>query len=84
MKGWWLHSLQQHRLQPTVDADVCASVFAFSWGLVQPDILSVPELCHHVAEAWVSATVLASGVVQYKHRNPGTVRSTRRFETCTS
>lgn len=43
-----------------------------SWGLVQPDILSVPELCHHIAEAWVSAIVLASGVVQYKRRNPGT------------
>lgn len=59
---------------------ILASVFVFSWGLVQPDILSVPELCHHIAEAWVSASVLASGVVQYKRRNPGTVRSTRRFQ----
>lgn len=58
-----------------------SSVFVFSWGMVQPDILSVPELCHHVAEAWVSTTVLASGVLQYKHQNPGTVRSTRRSQT---
>lgn len=42
-----------------------------SWGLVQPGILSVPELCHHIAEAWVSAAILASSVVQYKRQNPG-------------
>uniref|UniRef100_A0A3P8TI51 Reticulophagy regulator family member 3 n=1 Tax=Amphiprion percula TaxID=161767 RepID=A0A3P8TI51_AMPPE len=42
-----------------------------SWGLVQPGIISVPELCHHIAEAWVSAAVLTSSVVQYKHQNPG-------------
>ncbi|XP_061557030.1 reticulophagy regulator 3 isoform X1 [Phycodurus eques] len=42
-----------------------------SWGLVQPGILSVPELCHHVAEAWVSAVVLASNVMQFKRLNPG-------------
>lgn len=42
-----------------------------SWGLVQPGILSVPELCHHVAEAWVSATVLASCLLKYKQENPG-------------
>uniref|UniRef100_A0A4W6CQT8 Reticulophagy regulator family member 3 n=1 Tax=Lates calcarifer TaxID=8187 RepID=A0A4W6CQT8_LATCA len=42
-----------------------------SWGLVQPGILSVPELCHHIAEAWVSGAVLTSSVVQYKRHNPG-------------
>eukprot|EP00066_Takifugu_rubripes_P002788 XP_003964920.2 PREDICTED: protein FAM134C isoform X1 [Takifugu rubripes] len=42
-----------------------------SWGLVQPGVLSVPELCHHVAEAWVSATVLASCLLKYKQENPG-------------
>ncbi|XP_069004790.1 reticulophagy regulator 3 [Embiotoca jacksoni] len=42
-----------------------------SWGLVQPGILSVPELCHHIAEASVSGAVLASSVVQYKRQNPG-------------
>ncbi|XP_068192040.1 reticulophagy regulator 3 [Antennarius striatus] len=42
-----------------------------SWGLVQPGILSVPELCHHMAEAWVSAAVLASSALQYKQQNPG-------------
>ncbi|XP_061567910.1 reticulophagy regulator 3 [Cololabis saira] len=42
-----------------------------SWGLVQPGIVSVPELCHHLAEAWVSGSVLASRMVQYKRQNPG-------------
>ncbi|XP_031168782.1 reticulophagy regulator 3 [Sander lucioperca] len=42
-----------------------------SWGLVQPGILSVPELCHHIAEAWVSGAVIASSAVQYKQHNPG-------------
>lgn len=42
-----------------------------SWGLVQPGILSVPELCHHIAEAWVSGAVLTSSLLQYKRLNPG-------------
>ncbi|KAM9393949.1 reticulophagy regulator 3 isoform 2-T2 [Pholidichthys leucotaenia] len=41
------------------------------WGLVQPGILSVPELCHHIAEAWVSGVVLTSSLVQYKQQNAG-------------
>ncbi|KAM6957094.1 reticulophagy regulator 3 [Aplochiton taeniatus] len=42
-----------------------------SWGLVQPGVLSVPELCHHLAEAWVSGRALASSVAQFKQCNPG-------------
>ncbi|XP_077475579.1 reticulophagy regulator 3 isoform X2 [Stigmatopora argus] len=42
-----------------------------SWGLVQPGILSVPELCHHIAEAWVSVLVLVSNVMHFKRFNPG-------------
>lgn len=42
-----------------------------SWGLVQPGVLSVPEVCHHIAEAWVSGVVLTSSVKQYKQLNPG-------------
>lgn len=43
---------------------------------MQPGILSVPELCHHIAEAWVSGAVLTSSMVQYKRHNPGKVRTT--------
>ncbi|KAM4531597.1 reticulophagy regulator 3 [Odontesthes bonariensis] len=42
-----------------------------SWGLVQPGIISVPELCHHLAEAWVSLSVFTSSTVQHKRQNPG-------------
>ncbi|KAF7661664.1 hypothetical protein LDENG_00256480 [Lucifuga dentata] len=42
-----------------------------SWGLVQPGILSVPELSHHMAEAWVSGAIFTSSVMQYKRLNPG-------------
>ncbi|XP_033826929.1 reticulophagy regulator 3 [Periophthalmus magnuspinnatus] len=42
-----------------------------SWGLMQPGILSVPELCHHIAEAWVSGAVVTSSMLQYKRHNPG-------------
>ncbi|KAM3863809.1 reticulophagy regulator 3 [Diretmus argenteus] len=42
-----------------------------SWGLVQPGVISVPELCHHMAEAWVSGSAFASILVQYKQLNPG-------------
>lgn len=55
-------------------------VYLSSWGLVQPGILSVPELCHHIAEAWVSGAVLTSNMVQYKRLNPGKVRTTHDME----
>nr|XP_046272416.1 reticulophagy regulator 3 isoform X3 [Scatophagus argus] len=42
-----------------------------SWGLVQPGVLSVPELCHHMAEAWVSVVIFSSSLMQYKQHNPG-------------
>lgn len=42
---------------------------------MQPGIISVPELCHHMAEAWVSLVVLTSSVLQYKQHNPGKVRT---------
>ncbi|XP_067089346.1 reticulophagy regulator 3 [Osmerus mordax] len=41
-----------------------------SWGLVQPGVVSVPELCHHMAEVWVSGMAFASSVVLFKQRNP--------------
>ncbi|XP_076851589.1 reticulophagy regulator 3 isoform X2 [Brachyhypopomus gauderio] len=42
-----------------------------SWGLVQPGILSVPELCHHMAEAWVTAHSCAADLVCFKRTHPG-------------
>ncbi|XP_051987228.1 reticulophagy regulator 3-like [Xyrauchen texanus] len=42
-----------------------------SWGLVQPGILSVPELCHHMAEVWITGSSCAADIVQFKRQNPG-------------
>lgn len=59
-----------------MDKSVYNILYLSSWGLVQPGILSVPELCHHLAEAWVSIAVLTTGMIQYKRLNPGKVRTT--------
>ncbi|KAM9393948.1 reticulophagy regulator 3 isoform 1-T1 [Pholidichthys leucotaenia] len=61
----WLFQLWLCNRTPTMLLLLC------SWGLVQPGILSVPELCHHIAEAWVSGVVLTSSLVQYKQQNAG-------------
>ncbi|KFO28539.1 Protein FAM134C [Fukomys damarensis] len=42
-----------------------------SWGFVHPRLLSVPELCHHVAEAWVSGTIFIRNLLLFKKQNPG-------------
>ncbi|XP_066498589.1 reticulophagy regulator 3 [Hoplias malabaricus] len=42
-----------------------------SWGLVQPGTLSVPELCHHMAELWVTSSSCAADIAQFKRHNPG-------------
>ncbi|MCI4384854.1 hypothetical protein PGIGA_G00043570 [Pangasianodon gigas] len=42
-----------------------------SWGLVQPGTLSVPELCHHMAEIWVSGASCAADLIEFKRHNPG-------------
>ncbi|KAL7850253.1 hypothetical protein SRHO_G00196020 [Serrasalmus rhombeus] len=42
-----------------------------SWGLVQPGTLSVPELCHHMAELWVTGSSCAADIARFKQHNPG-------------
>ncbi|KAF7697833.1 reticulophagy regulator 3 isoform X2 [Silurus meridionalis] len=42
-----------------------------SWGLVQPGTLSVPELCHYMAEVWVSVSSCAADLIEFKRHNPG-------------
>nr|KAF6458524.1 reticulophagy regulator family member 3 [Rousettus aegyptiacus] len=45
--------------------------FSHSWGFVHPRLLSVPELCHHVAEVWVSGTIFIRNLLLFKKQNPG-------------
>ncbi|XP_033911611.3 reticulophagy regulator 3 [Acipenser ruthenus] len=42
-----------------------------SWGLVHPRLLSVPELCHHMAEIWVCGASFARNLAHFKQHNPG-------------
>ncbi|XP_028674469.1 reticulophagy regulator 3 [Erpetoichthys calabaricus] len=42
-----------------------------SWGLVHPGLLSIPELCHHVAALWVSGVSFSRNLMLFKHHNPG-------------
>ncbi|XP_066554618.1 reticulophagy regulator 3 isoform X2 [Amia ocellicauda] len=42
-----------------------------SWGVVHPGLLSVPELCHHVAEGWVTGATFTRNLLHFKQHNPG-------------
>ncbi|KAI1896501.1 hypothetical protein AGOR_G00095430 [Albula goreensis] len=42
-----------------------------SWGLVHPGILSVPELCHHMAEVWVTLSSFTRSLMQFRQYSPG-------------
>ena len=63
--------------------DVVVVVVVFSWGLVQPGVVSVPELCHHMAEVWVSGLAFASNAVVFKQSNPAKVRPVDPCDLCT-
>lgn len=45
-----------------------------SWGYVHPRLLGLPELCHHLAEGWVTGTNFLSNLFVFKRQNPGKVR----------
>ncbi|XP_063315006.1 reticulophagy regulator 3 [Pelobates fuscus] len=42
-----------------------------SWGFVHPRLLSVPELCHYAAEAWVTFISFLHNLLFFKTENPG-------------
>uniref|UniRef100_A0A8D0GMB5 RETREG1-3/ARL6IP-like N-terminal reticulon-homology domain-containing protein n=1 Tax=Sphenodon punctatus TaxID=8508 RepID=A0A8D0GMB5_SPHPU len=42
-----------------------------SWGYVHPRLLSVPELCHHLAEGWVTGATFLENLLAFKRQNPG-------------
>ncbi|XP_078385664.1 reticulophagy regulator 3 [Cetorhinus maximus] len=44
---------------------------AESWGLVHPKLLSVPELCHRMAELSLSAERFLKNLYHFKKQNPG-------------
>ncbi|XP_061446223.1 reticulophagy regulator 3 isoform X2 [Rhineura floridana] len=42
-----------------------------SWGYVHPRLLSVPELCHYLAEGWVTGDSFLRNLLGFKRQNPG-------------
>nr|XP_033774044.1 reticulophagy regulator 3 [Geotrypetes seraphini] len=42
-----------------------------SWGFVHPRLLSVPELCHYLADLYVSGTRFLKNLLLFKKENPG-------------
>ncbi|NXD31663.1 RETR3 regulator, partial [Spelaeornis formosus] len=62
----------KHKIWPEIGA---ISVPKFcphcSWGYVHPRLLGVPELCHHLAEGWVTGTNFLSNLFIFKRQSPG-------------
>lgn len=42
-----------------------------SWGFVHPNLLSIPELCHYIAEGWICVADFAENLLLFKKHNPG-------------
>lgn len=45
-----------------------------SWGYVHPRLLSVPELCHYLAEGWITGDTFMRNLLGFKRQNPGKVK----------
>ncbi|XP_040187776.1 reticulophagy regulator 3 isoform X2 [Rana temporaria] len=61
----------KNRIWPKLGAARSNELDNDSWGYVHPKLLSVPELCHHAAEIWVSLTIFRRNLLLFKAENPG-------------
>lgn len=59
------------RIWPEVKVAQMEDNDAESWGLVHPKLVSVPELCHRMAELSVSAERFLKSLHLFKKQNPG-------------
>uniref|UniRef100_S4RHU2 RETREG1-3/ARL6IP-like N-terminal reticulon-homology domain-containing protein n=1 Tax=Petromyzon marinus TaxID=7757 RepID=S4RHU2_PETMA len=50
---------------------VCVHLYAHSWTVVHPDLLSVPELCRRLAETWISLLTYLHNILAFKRENRG-------------
>ncbi|NWY70476.1 RETR3 regulator, partial [Erithacus rubecula] len=62
----------KHKIWPEIGAiSVPKFCLHCSWGYVHPRLLGVPELCHHLAEGWVTGTNFLSNLFIFKRQSPG-------------
>lgn len=61
----------KNKIWPELGAAKSSELDNDSWGYVHPRLLSVPELCHHAAEIWVSLTNFRRNLLLFKAENPG-------------
>ncbi|XP_068119182.1 reticulophagy regulator 3 isoform X2 [Hyperolius riggenbachi] len=61
----------KNKIWPEMGAARSGELDNDSWGYVHPRLLSVPELCHHAAELWVSLTSFKRNLLMFKAENPG-------------
>ncbi|KPP73296.1 protein FAM134C-like, partial [Scleropages formosus] len=61
----------KNRIWPEIRARGPDESESESWGLVQPGVLSVPELCHYMAVLWVTGSSFTTSLFHFKRHNPG-------------
>ncbi|KAM4622814.1 reticulophagy regulator 3 isoform 2-T2 [Discoglossus pictus] len=61
----------KNKIWPELGASKPNELDGESWGYVHPRLLSVPELCHHAAEGWVTWTTFLRNLLVFKTENPG-------------
>ncbi|XP_044153411.1 reticulophagy regulator 3 [Bufo gargarizans] len=61
----------KNKIWPELGAARSSEMDNESWGFVHPRLLSVPELCHHAAEVWITLTNFQRNLKVFKSENPG-------------
>ncbi|KAG8446656.1 hypothetical protein GDO86_014199 [Hymenochirus boettgeri] len=61
----------KNKIWPELEAARTNELDSESWGFVHPRLLSVPELCYHAADLWVSLTTFLRNLLLFKTENPG-------------
>ncbi|KAM6993901.1 reticulophagy regulator 3 [Passerculus sandwichensis] len=61
----------KHKIWPEIGVARPDELDNESWGYVHPRLLGLPELCHHLAEGWVTGTNFLSNLFVFKRQSPG-------------
>ncbi|KAF2985931.1 hypothetical protein EK904_006723, partial [Melospiza melodia maxima] len=61
----------KHKIWPEIGVARPDELDNESWGYVHPRLLGLPELCHHLAEGWVTGTNFLNNLFVFKRQSPG-------------